>query len=123
MHPAPDGTSDDPPEAHPASGPPSPELPDTGRRLVEALTEQLAAGQVETLYSLQTAAAQLRRHTAAVTGASEALAGSLSGFTERIAGEVSQGFAALLREATASIGEHLTTEVEASTSELRAAAQ
>jgi hypothetical protein len=126
MHPAPDGTSDDLPEAQPAE-PPAPEaaaeLPDTGRRLVEALTEQLAAGQVETLYSLQTAAAQLRRHTAAVTSASEAVAASLSGFSERVANEVSQGFAALLREATASIGEHLTTEVEASTSELRDAAQ
>src|SRR4051794_15529661 len=99
------------------------ELETAGRRLVDSLTAQLADGQVETLYSLQTAAAQVRRHTAAVTSATASLADSLRSLTDRVAAEVQQGFVALLRESQTSIGEQLAAEVDASSTELRAAAQ
>ncbi|MCU1599861.1 MAG: hypothetical protein JWO22_570 [Frankiales bacterium] len=97
------------------------EIEASGRRLVEALTDQLAAGQVETLYTLQTAAGQVRRHTAAVTGATESLAESLRAMTDQVTAEVQAGFARLLVEAQTSIGEQLAAEVDASSTELRGA--
>jgi hypothetical protein len=102
---------------------PHEELAASGRRLVESLTAQLADGQVETLYSLQTVAAQVRRHTSAVTTATDSLADSLRGLTDKVAAEVQQGFHALLREAHTSIGEQLAAEVDAGSTELRAASQ
>jgi hypothetical protein len=105
------------------SHPPVDELEASGRRLVETLAAQLADGQVETLYTLQTAAAQVRRHAAAVTGATESLTDSLTTLTERVADEVRQGFAVLLQQAHAAIGEQLAAEVDASSTELRGAAQ
>jgi heparin binding hemagglutinin HbhA len=109
-------STEPPPEPHE-------ELAASGRRLVEALTAQLADGQVETLYSLQTAAAQVRRHTSAVTTATDSLADSLRGLTDKVAADVQQGFHALLREAHTSIGEQLAAEVDAGSTELRAGAQ
>ena len=104
------------------SHPPVDELETSGRRLVETLAAQLADGQVETLYTLQTAAAQVRRHAAAVTGATESLTDSLTTLTDRVADEVRQGFAVLLQQAHAAIGEQLAAEIDASSTELRGAA-
>jgi colicin import membrane protein len=119
-----DATMDAAPGSDTTDSPPHvDELEASGRRLVETLAAQLADGQVETLYTLQTAAAQVRRHAAAVTGATESLTDSLTTLTDRVADEVRQGFAVLLQQAQAAIGERLAAEVDASSTELRGAAQ
>lgn len=88
----------------------------SGRRLVDALVEQLAAGQVESLSTLHTAGAVVGRRTAELTQAVGAL-------TATIEAEVAAGFERLLAEVLATIGERLHDEVQVSVDELRDAAR
>jgi hypothetical protein len=55
-----------------------------GQRLVDALRDQFADGQAESLYSLQTASVQLRKHTEAITSTTAALLDSLRARTAEI---------------------------------------
>jgi hypothetical protein len=62
-------------------------------RLVEVLRDQFADGQVEALYSLQTAAAEVRRTSAQATEAGERAAAAVRDLSEKVAGEVAAGLA------------------------------
>ena len=98
-----------------------------GQRLVDALRDQFADGQVEALYSLQTAAAQLKQHTQSLVGAAAAHSATLQDLIEQVVArttsEVSSSLQRILAETQASIGEQLAAEVDASSTELRGAAQ
>jgi hypothetical protein len=106
--------------SQPTGGAPATELlaafEASGRRLVAALVEQLAAGQVEILHGLHTAGAVVGHRTAELTEAVAAM-------TETVEVEVAAGFERLLAEVLATIGERLHDEVEVSVGELGDAAR
>ena len=103
-------------------GDPLEEFRAAGQRLVDALRDQFADGQAESLYSLQTASAQLRTHTEAITSAAATLVGSLKTGSAEITSHVTEALQGVLAETQASIGEQLAAEVDASSAELRGAA-
>jgi len=86
-------------------------LESAGAQLVDALRDQFVDGQAEALYSLQSAAAQLRRHAATIE--------QLSDVTTQ---QVSSALRRILAEVQASFGERLAAEVDAGSAELRASA-
>ena len=78
---------------------------DSNRALVLALTDQLAAGQSETLYSLQTASSGLRKRTAElerlVAGMPDDIATRLDALVEQITDAAAQQVGAVLESAAA----------------------
>jgi hypothetical protein len=88
----------------------------TGQQLVDALRDQFADGQAEALYSLQTAAAQLRSHLVAIERLTHDLA-------ERTSRQVSRALERQLAHTHAALGEQLANEVDMSTADLREAAR
>lgn len=101
-----DGVTDDPVVA----------LRVAGQRLVDALRDQVADGQVETLLTLQTAATALQRQSTEV-------AGSVAAMTGDVLAEVAAGVEALLQELLATLGERVAEETDETTRSLTRSAE
>ncbi|MDP3713019.1 MAG: hypothetical protein Q8R60_11125 [Mycobacteriales bacterium] len=83
-----------------------------GDRLVDVLRDQVADGQAETLYSLQTAAAAIRRHSQQVSEATAALVVAAEGAAAAAADEVAAAAVAVAvaaEQAARQLAEHTSS--------------